>query len=165
MDSNAFAGSRLGLDISSLMDSVCNQGLSDKEAAEMCKQFFTERVPTGSARLPFFHAMFGRLLLNKLRPGSVVNKPLSTLTEADGRLIGSTFATCLLTSLSETAAVDEWVERFPPLSELGAEYVPTRANPVRGAHSLTLLRSLALLLPPPPSPPHPPAGTTGSRRS
>jgi len=76
-----------------------------------------------TARYPqFIEPMMCAIVVNKLAPLTNVKGKAEVLRSAEGRLVGRSFAISLATTLTPSAAVDEWIHQFPSLQEVEREY-------------------------------------------
>ena len=73
-------------------------------------------------RYKAFAPMLINILRNRLAPPCKVNKPLADITEADGRKIGKTMSSLIISNLTAAAAVDEFILTFPSMRELDERY-------------------------------------------
>ncbi|GMI47876.1 hypothetical protein TrCOL_g4158 [Triparma columacea] len=69
-----------------------------------------------------FAPMLVNILRNRLAPPCKVDKPLADITEADGRKIGKTMSSLIISNLTADAAVDEFILTFPSMRELDERY-------------------------------------------
>lgn len=72
-------------------------------------------------KYPFFETMLSRVVQGVLRPTTDLSTNLCNLTSEEGKTIGTALAPALATNLTAEAAVDEWILRYPALTQLDRE--------------------------------------------
>jgi hypothetical protein len=76
--------------------------------------------PTNSRRYAWFAPMMVKVLDNRPGRPKTVDKPLGSLTEADGRKLGKTMGSLMLSNRLATTAVHNFIRRFPCLADFDA---------------------------------------------
>ncbi|GMH52391.1 hypothetical protein TL16_g01219 [Triparma laevis f. inornata] len=71
---------------------------------------------------PWVVPMMAHVVINRLRPSENCDMRCKAMSSNQGRLVGRSFAQMLATNLTYTAAVDEWILRYPCLKEIDAEF-------------------------------------------
>ncbi|GMI25032.1 hypothetical protein TeGR_g8761 [Tetraparma gracilis] len=71
----------------------------------------------------WFEVLLTKVVANKLRPAGDSRAKLCNMSEKEAKVIGGALASCIAANLTASAAVDEWMLRYPAMGELEREYV------------------------------------------
>jgi hypothetical protein len=74
----------------------------------------------------WFEVLLTKVVANKLRPAGDSKAKLCNMSEKQAKVIGGALASCIAANLTASAAVDEWILRYPAMRELEREYVRER---------------------------------------